>query len=83
MIVESLLRVILRTILEITNRPQPAGTALRLQFQDVTVRTADRLGRAGITLTLHYGYLADALIQSDLLLIRLSRCQCPPGTMWG
>ncbi|XP_035282476.1 dedicator of cytokinesis protein 4-like isoform X1 [Anguilla anguilla] len=36
MIVESLLSVILRTILEITNRPQPAGTALRLQFQDVT-----------------------------------------------
>ncbi|RXM97902.1 Dedicator of cytokinesis protein 4 [Acipenser ruthenus] len=36
MIVESLLGVLLRTILEITNRPQPAGTALRLQFQDVT-----------------------------------------------
>ncbi|MGH0125600.1 UNVERIFIED_CONTAM: hypothetical protein FKN15_010366 [Acipenser sinensis] len=36
MIVESLLGVLLRTILEITNRPQPAGTALQLQFQDVT-----------------------------------------------
>ncbi|MGH0125965.1 UNVERIFIED_CONTAM: hypothetical protein FKN15_078427 [Acipenser sinensis] len=36
LIVESLLGVLLRTILEITNRPQPAGTALRLQFQDVT-----------------------------------------------
>ncbi|XP_036373486.1 dedicator of cytokinesis protein 4-like isoform X3 [Megalops cyprinoides] len=35
-VVESLLGVLLRTILEITNRPQPAGTALRLQFQDVT-----------------------------------------------
>ncbi|KAJ8411271.1 hypothetical protein AAFF_G00172770 [Aldrovandia affinis] len=36
MIVESLLSVLLRTILEITNQPQPVGTALRLQFQDVT-----------------------------------------------
>ncbi|KAG9342289.1 hypothetical protein JZ751_016791 [Albula glossodonta] len=36
MIVESLLSVLLRTILEITNRPQPAGTVLRLQYQDVT-----------------------------------------------
>uniref|UniRef100_A0A667YBP9 Dedicator of cytokinesis 4b n=1 Tax=Myripristis murdjan TaxID=586833 RepID=A0A667YBP9_9TELE len=36
LIVESLLGVLLRTILEITNRPQPAGPALRLQFQDVT-----------------------------------------------
>ncbi|KAJ8373733.1 hypothetical protein SKAU_G00043130 [Synaphobranchus kaupii] len=34
--VESLLSVLLRTILEITNRPQPTGSALRLQFQDVT-----------------------------------------------
>ncbi|CAL8242244.1 unnamed protein product [Merluccius merluccius] len=36
LIVESLLGVLLRTILEITNRPQPAGPSLRLQFQDVT-----------------------------------------------
>ncbi|CAL8386243.1 unnamed protein product, partial [Gadus morhua 'NCC'] len=38
LIVDSLLGVLLRTILEITNRPQPAGSSLRLQFQDVTVR---------------------------------------------
>lgn len=37
LIVESLLGVLLRTILEISNRPQPAGSAMRLQFQDVTV----------------------------------------------
>lgn len=37
LIVESLLGVLLRTILEISNRPQSAGTAMRLQFQDVTV----------------------------------------------
>uniref|UniRef100_A0A3Q3DTZ1 Dedicator of cytokinesis 4b n=1 Tax=Hippocampus comes TaxID=109280 RepID=A0A3Q3DTZ1_HIPCM len=36
LIVESLLAVLLRTILEISNRPQPAGPAMRLQFQDVT-----------------------------------------------
>ncbi|XP_056434251.1 dedicator of cytokinesis protein 4b [Gadus chalcogrammus] len=36
LIVDSLLGVLLRTILEITNRPQPAGSSLRLQFQDVT-----------------------------------------------
>uniref|UniRef100_A0A3B4FGU4 Dedicator of cytokinesis protein 4 n=1 Tax=Pundamilia nyererei TaxID=303518 RepID=A0A3B4FGU4_9CICH len=36
LIVESLLGVLLRTILEISNRPQPAGTSMRLQFQDVT-----------------------------------------------
>ncbi|XP_029102505.1 dedicator of cytokinesis protein 4b isoform X2 [Scleropages formosus] len=35
-IVRSLLTVLLRTILEVTNRPQPAGTSMRLQFQDVT-----------------------------------------------
>ncbi|XP_078232958.1 dedicator of cytokinesis protein 4 isoform X6 [Pogona vitticeps] len=35
-IVNSLLDVLLRTILEITSRPQPAGSATRLQFQDVT-----------------------------------------------
>ncbi|CAJ1055010.1 dedicator of cytokinesis protein 4b isoform X2 [Xyrichtys novacula] len=36
LIVESLLAVLLRTILEISNRPQPAGPSMRLQFQDVT-----------------------------------------------
>ncbi|XP_010894805.2 dedicator of cytokinesis protein 4b isoform X3 [Esox lucius] len=36
LIVESLLGLLLQTILEITNRPQPAGTNMRLQFQDVT-----------------------------------------------
>ncbi|CAG5927670.1 unnamed protein product [Menidia menidia] len=36
LIVESLLVVLLRTILEISNRPQPAGPTMRLQFQDVT-----------------------------------------------
>ncbi|XP_077957905.1 dedicator of cytokinesis protein 4b isoform X13 [Gasterosteus aculeatus] len=36
LIVESLLGVLLRTILEISNRPQPSGPAMRLQFQDVT-----------------------------------------------
>ncbi|XP_006859416.1 PREDICTED: dedicator of cytokinesis protein 4 [Chrysochloris asiatica] len=35
-IVASLLDILLRTILEITSRPQPSGSALRLQFQDVT-----------------------------------------------
>nr|XP_034984231.1 dedicator of cytokinesis protein 4 isoform X3 [Zootoca vivipara] len=35
-IVNSLLDVLLRTILEITSRPQTAGSATRLQFQDVT-----------------------------------------------
>lgn len=38
LIVESLLGVLLRTILEISNRPQSAGPSMRLQFQDVTVR---------------------------------------------
>lgn len=37
LIVESLLGVLLRTILEISNRPQPAGPSMRFQFQDVTV----------------------------------------------
>nr|XP_014346036.1 PREDICTED: dedicator of cytokinesis protein 4 [Latimeria chalumnae] len=36
MIVDSLLDVLLSTILEITNRPQQPGAALRLQFQDLT-----------------------------------------------
>uniref|UniRef100_A0A673YRU9 Dedicator of cytokinesis 4b n=1 Tax=Salmo trutta TaxID=8032 RepID=A0A673YRU9_SALTR len=36
LIVDSLLVVLMRTILEITNRPQPAGTNMRLQFQDIT-----------------------------------------------
>nr|XP_056702220.1 dedicator of cytokinesis protein 4 isoform X2 [Euleptes europaea] len=35
-IVNSLLDILLRTILEITSRPQSAGSAMRLQFQDVT-----------------------------------------------
>uniref|UniRef100_A0A670J655 Dedicator of cytokinesis protein 4 n=1 Tax=Podarcis muralis TaxID=64176 RepID=A0A670J655_PODMU len=35
-IVNSLLDVLLRTILEITSSPQTAGSATRLQFQDVT-----------------------------------------------
>uniref|UniRef100_A0A8C7JLB8 Dedicator of cytokinesis 4b n=1 Tax=Oncorhynchus kisutch TaxID=8019 RepID=A0A8C7JLB8_ONCKI len=37
LIVDSLLVVLMRTILEITNRPQAAGTNMRLQFQDITV----------------------------------------------
>ena len=37
LIVESLLGVLLRTILEISNRPQSTGPAMRLQFTDVTV----------------------------------------------
>ena len=37
LIVESLLGDLMRTILEISNRPQPAGPTMRLQFQDVTV----------------------------------------------
>uniref|UniRef100_H3CJ97 Dedicator of cytokinesis 4b n=1 Tax=Tetraodon nigroviridis TaxID=99883 RepID=H3CJ97_TETNG len=36
LIVESLLGVLLRTILEVSNRPQPTGPPLRLQVQDVT-----------------------------------------------
>ncbi|KAI1239291.1 hypothetical protein IHE44_0012406 [Lamprotornis superbus] len=35
-IVNSLLDILLRTILEITSRPHPSGSAMRLQFQDVT-----------------------------------------------
>ena len=38
-IVASLLDTLLRTILEITSRPQPSGSSTRLQFQDVTVRS--------------------------------------------
>lgn len=37
-IVASLLDILLRTILEITSRPQASSSAMRLQFQDVTVR---------------------------------------------
>lgn len=37
LIVESVLGVLLRTILEVANRPQPAGPTLRPQVQDVTV----------------------------------------------
>lgn len=36
-IVASLLDILLRTILEITSRPQASGSATRLHFQDVTV----------------------------------------------
>ncbi|XP_051886544.1 dedicator of cytokinesis protein 4-like isoform X5 [Pristis pectinata] len=36
MLVDSLLGMLLRTILEISNRPQPSGPTIRLQFQDVT-----------------------------------------------
>ncbi|RXN23373.1 dedicator of cytokinesis 4-like protein [Labeo rohita] len=36
LVMESLSGVLLRTILEVTNRPQPAATSLRLQYQDVT-----------------------------------------------
>lgn len=38
-IVASLLDTLLRTILEITSRPQPPGPATQLPFQDVTVRS--------------------------------------------
>lgn len=38
-IVASLLDILLRTILEITSRPQATSSAMRLQFQDVTVRS--------------------------------------------
>lgn len=50
LIVESLLGVLLRTILEISNRPQPAGPPMRLQVQDVTVSVAElrRLSCFGI-----------------------------------
>uniref|UniRef100_A0A2K5M3U1 Dedicator of cytokinesis 4 n=1 Tax=Cercocebus atys TaxID=9531 RepID=A0A2K5M3U1_CERAT len=37
-IVASLLDILLRTILEITSRPQPSSSAMRFQFQDVTIR---------------------------------------------
>lgn len=36
-IVASLLDILLRTILEITSRPQASGSTTRLHFQDVTV----------------------------------------------
>ncbi|KAL7827969.1 hypothetical protein AOLI_G00311210 [Acnodon oligacanthus] len=36
LIVDSLMGVLLRTILEISNRPQSTGGTMRLQFQDVT-----------------------------------------------
>uniref|UniRef100_A0A8B9L244 Dedicator of cytokinesis 4 n=1 Tax=Astyanax mexicanus TaxID=7994 RepID=A0A8B9L244_ASTMX len=35
-IMDSLSGVLLKTILEVTNQPQPAATSLRLQYQDVT-----------------------------------------------
>ncbi|XP_053487199.1 dedicator of cytokinesis protein 4 [Ictalurus furcatus] len=35
-IMDSLSGVLLKTILEVTNRPQPAATSMRLQYQDVT-----------------------------------------------
>ncbi|KAG9490200.1 hypothetical protein GDO78_005859 [Eleutherodactylus coqui] len=35
-IVNSLLDILLRTILEITSRPQPSSSSMRLHFQDVT-----------------------------------------------
>lgn len=38
LIVESLLSVLLRTILEISNRPQTPASTMRPQSQDVTVR---------------------------------------------
>lgn len=41
-IVASLLDILLRTILEITSRPQSSGSSMRFQFQDVTVRTWDK-----------------------------------------
>uniref|UniRef100_A0A8C1P4U0 Dedicator of cytokinesis 4b n=1 Tax=Cyprinus carpio TaxID=7962 RepID=A0A8C1P4U0_CYPCA len=44
LIVESVLGVLLRTILEIANRPQPAGPTLRPQVQDVTVRKPNKKG---------------------------------------
>lgn len=40
LVMESLSGVLLRTVLEVTNRPQPAANSLRLQYQDVTVRVA-------------------------------------------
>uniref|UniRef100_A0AAR2LB14 Dedicator of cytokinesis 4b n=1 Tax=Pygocentrus nattereri TaxID=42514 RepID=A0AAR2LB14_PYGNA len=36
LIVDSLMGVLLRTILEISNRPQSTGGTMRLQFQDIT-----------------------------------------------
>uniref|UniRef100_A0A672PCG1 Dedicator of cytokinesis 4 n=1 Tax=Sinocyclocheilus grahami TaxID=75366 RepID=A0A672PCG1_SINGR len=36
LVMESLSGVLLRTVLEVTNRPQPAATSLRLPYQDVT-----------------------------------------------
>ncbi|XP_078272813.1 dedicator of cytokinesis protein 4-like isoform X4 [Rhinoraja longicauda] len=36
MLVDSLLSMLLRTILEISTRPQPSGPTVRFQFQDVT-----------------------------------------------
>lgn len=38
LIVESLLGILLRTILEISNRPQTTVSTMRPQSQDVTVR---------------------------------------------
>lgn len=37
MLVDSLLGMLLRTILDISTRPQPSGPTVRFQFQDVTV----------------------------------------------
>ncbi|XP_016125933.1 dedicator of cytokinesis protein 4-like [Sinocyclocheilus grahami] len=62
LIVESVLGVLLRTILEIANRPQPAGPTLRPQVQDVTVM---RLVTNNIVITTVL-YLSDALRKSFL-----------------
>uniref|UniRef100_A0A672S569 Dedicator of cytokinesis 4 n=1 Tax=Sinocyclocheilus grahami TaxID=75366 RepID=A0A672S569_SINGR len=47
LVMEGLSGVLLRTILEVTNRPQPAATSLRLQYQDVTVRVLPLIFTSG------------------------------------
>uniref|UniRef100_A0A672JAE4 Dedicator of cytokinesis 4b n=1 Tax=Salarias fasciatus TaxID=181472 RepID=A0A672JAE4_SALFA len=71
LIVESLLGVLLRTILEISNRPQPAGPAMRLQFQDVTGEfVACLLALLRQMSDRHYQQLLQAFSSKDDLRVR-------------
>lgn len=53
LIVESLLSVLLRTILEISNRPQTPASTMRPQSQDVTVREQRQSMRITVGAILH------------------------------
>uniref|UniRef100_A0A8C8GPX3 Dedicator of cytokinesis 4b n=1 Tax=Oncorhynchus tshawytscha TaxID=74940 RepID=A0A8C8GPX3_ONCTS len=75
LIVDSLLVVLMRTILEITNRPQAAGTNMRLQFQDITVCVCGEFVACLLALLRqmsdkHYQQLLQAFTSKDDLRVR-------------